>query len=249
MPRARACCAAPFMPPSIPPAASPPFAAVSRSPLAHPLFAVWLALAVAALAVVIGLLVPHPVPLAFLEENGPVERGTVWVYLAAMLSVPLLRWRGMALADALAACVLLAAMAAREADLHTALFGISILKSNFYLHAPLGQIAVALCVLAPIVLSGLWLLARHARQWRRHPSDWTAPAATLAVLVTSMVVAKVFDRTPATLEEMGLRGQVPAALVHVMLALEEIFEFTLPLFAMLAVTQCRLLAQRDNVTK
>lgn len=237
------------MPHSIHSPASPHLAAPPVPLTAHPLFAAWLALAVMALAVAIGLLVPHPVPLAFLEENGPVERFTVWVYLAAIASIPLLRWRGIPLADALAACVLLAAMAAREADLHSALFGISILKSNFYLHAPAGQIAVALCVLAPIVLAGLWLFARHLGQWRRHPASWSAPAITLAVLVGSMVVAKVFDRTPDTLRQMGLREQVPAALIHVMLALEEILEFALPLFAVLAVWQCRLIAQGDNVTK
>lgn len=228
---------------------APPLPPAASSPLAHPLFAVWLALAVAALAVATGLLVPDPVPLGFLEENGPVERGTVWVYIAAVLSVPLLRWRGMPVVDALAACVLLAAMAAREADLHTAMFGISILKSNFYLHAPPGQIAAALSVLAPVVLSGAWLLVRHAQEWRKAPSRWRAPAATLAVLVATMVVAKVFDRTPDTLGQLQLRDQVPAAVIHVMLALEEILEFALPLFAMLAVWQCRFIAQHDNVTK
>lgn len=237
------------MPHSIHTPAAPRLAQQPFPPTAHPWFAAWLALAVMALAVAVGLLVPHPVPLAFLEENGPVERFTVWVYLAAIASIVLLRWRGMPLTDALAACVLLAAMAAREADLHSALFGISILKSNFYRHAPVGQIAVALCVLAPIALAGLWLFARHLGQWRRHPASWSAPAVTLAVLVGTMVVAKVFDRTPDTLRQMGLREQVPAALIHVMLALEEILELTLPLFAIVAMWQCRLIALRDNVTK
>ena len=40
-----------------------------------------------------------------------------------------------------------------------------------------------------------------------------------------------------------------SAVIHVMLALEEILEFALPLFAMLAVWQCRFIAQHDNVTK
>ncbi|WP_326541934.1 hypothetical protein [Pseudorhodoferax sp.] len=238
------------MSPSITPSGSlPPFAPAPLSPLAHRLFAFWLALAVAALAIVVGLLVPHWIPLAFLQEEGPVERGTVWVYLAAVLSVPLLRWRGMSVADGLAACVLLLAMAAREADLHTALFGISILKSHFYLHAPASQIAVALCVLAPIVAAGLWLLVRHAQQWRVAPARWSPPAVTLAVLVATMVVAKVLDRTPDTLGQLHLREQVPMAAIYVMLALEEILEFALPVFAIVAMLQCRLLALRQNVTK
>lgn len=238
------------MSPSISPSGSlPPLAPTPTSLLAQPRFALWLALAIAALAVVVGLLVPHWIALSFIEEEGPVERGTVWVYLAAFLSVPLLRWRGMSAADALAACVLLAAMAAREADLHTALFGISILKSHFYLHAPAGQIAVALCVLAPIVVAGLWLMVRHAHRWRMPPQRWSAPVATLTVLVATMVVAKVLDRTPDTLGQLHLRVLVPQAAIYVMLALEEIFEFALPVYAILAVLQCRWLALRQNASK
>lgn len=211
--------------------------------------AAFLAVVVAALAVAVGLLVPHAVPLSFLQEDGPVERGTIWVYLAAVGSVLLLRWRGMPVSDMLAACVLLLAMAAREADLHTAMFGISILKSRFYLNAPIGQILAALAVLLPIVASGLWLAVRHARQWLRPPASWGAPAATLAVLVASMVVAKVFDRTPDTLTQLHLQDYLTPTVRHVMLALEEILEFALPLFAMLAMLQGRWLARRGNVTK
>jgi hypothetical protein len=36
------------------------------------------------------------------------------------------------------------------------------------------------------------------------------------------------------------REQVPAALLHVMLALEEVMELSLPLFALLAMAQCRI---------
>ncbi len=211
--------------------------------------AVAIALAVAALAVVVGLLVPQQVPLQFLQEDGPVERGTVWFYLAAVASVVLLRWRGMPVADMLAACVLLLAMAAREADLHTAMFGISILKSRFYIDAPIGQILAALAVLLPIVLSAVWLAARHARQWLQSPARWSPPAATLAVLVASMVVAKVFDRTPDTLTQLQLQAWLTPSVRHVMLALEEILEFALPLFAMLAMLQARWQAPRGQLAK
>lgn len=237
------------MSPSAWPAGSLAPAAPPSSVLEQRLFALWLALGLALLATVVGMLVPFAIPLSFLQEEGPVERGTVWVYLLAILCVPLLRWHGLRTVDALAGCVLLAAMAAREADLHTALFGISILKSKFYLQAPAGQIAVALCVLAPVVLSGLWLVARHASAWRRAPARWQPAAVTLTVLVGTMVVAKVLDRTPDTLNQLHLLHLVPQAGVYVMLALEEILEFALPAFAIVALLQCRAHALRMNVTK
>ncbi|MFT3721384.1 hypothetical protein [Pseudorhodoferax sp.] len=215
----------------------------------QPWFALDLALGIAALAAVVGMLVGHGVPLGLLQEDGPVERATIWAYLAAVLALPMLRWPGMPRRDTIAACVLLLALAAREADLHKAMFGISILKSRFYLHGALDQILAALGVLLPIACAGLWLAVRHGRRWLGPPARWSAPVATVAVLVGTMVFAKVLDRTPETLGQLHLREHLPQAALYVMLALEEILELALPVLALLAILQCRWLALHANAAR
>jgi hypothetical protein len=197
-----------------------------------------LALAVVAAAVAIGLAIPRWLPLGIVSEGGAIESATLWAYLTAVLGICLLRWPAASWRDVAAACVVLLAMAAREADLHIALYGISILKSRFYLDASLQQILGALAVLLPIAMSACWLLYRYMSSWLRPPSRWSVPATTVALMIGLMVVAKVFDRTPALLG--AWREQVPAALLHVMLALEEVVELSLPLFALLAMAQCRI---------
>jgi hypothetical protein len=196
-----------------------------------------LALLAVAAAIAVGLSIPRWIPLHVIEENGLIERATLWAYLTSILGLLLLRWETVPWPDVLAACLLLLAMAAREADLHAALYGISILKARFYRDAPLHQILGALAVLAPVLLSGLWLLRRHAGHWRQRPQRWSAGATTLALMVVAMVVAKTFDRVPATAAEMG--HALPAAARYTMQSLEEILELCLPLFALLAMVQAR----------
>lgn len=205
----------------------------------HPQLGLWLIVLAAVVAVAVGLAIPRWIPLHVVEEHGLVERATLWAYLAAILGLLLLRWKTAPWPDVLAACGLLLAMAAREADLHAALYGISILKLRFYRDAPLHQILGALVVLAPIVLSGCWLLRRHAGHWLRWPGRWSVAATTLALLVATMVVAKMFDRAPATVAEIA--GQpLPAAVRYAMLSVEEILELFLPLLALLGMAQARL---------
>lgn len=201
-------------------------------------------LAVAAIAIVVGLLVPQVIPLEFLQEAGFVERSTVWVYAAAILCVLVCHAhvRG-ARMDAISACLLLLAMAMRELDLHSALFGISILKSRFYIDAPLWQIAVALAILLPIVAAGVWLARRHLRRWLAPLSRWNAPMVTVAMLVAATVFAKIADRTPASLADWGVQHYVPQALLYVLLSLEEILEWTLPALAIVAALQLRRLRE------
>lgn len=206
--------------------------------LAHRSCAWVFALAVVAAAVAIGLAIPRWLPLGIVSEGGAIESATLWAYLTAVLGICLLRWPAASWRDVAAACVVLLAMAAREADLHIALYGISILKSRFYLDASIQQIAGALAVLLPVAVSACWLLYRYTPSWLQPPSRWSVPATTVALMIGLMVVAKVFDRTPALLG--AWREEVPAALLHVMLALEEVMELSLPLFALLAMAQCRI---------
>lgn len=211
-------------------------------PPSESLLGLYLTLAAAAVAIVVGLLVPQVIPLGFLQEDGFVERSTVWVYGAAILCV--LAWHfpvREARLDAVSACLLLLAMALREMDLHKALFDISILKSRFYIDAPWWQIAVALAILLPVVAAGAWLAKRHLRRWLAPVSRWNAPMVTVAMLVAALVFAKIADRTPASLDEWGVQHYVPQTLLHVLLSLEEILEWMLPALALVAALQLRRL--------
>ncbi len=208
--------------------------------LLHRHFAAIAVLVVVAMAVAIGLAIPHWIALRFVEEGGAVEIATLWAYGAAIIGIWLLRWPGAPVSDLVAAGVVLAAMAAREADLHSALYGISILKTRFYLEASAAQILGALALLAPIVLTTGWLLKRYAGYWLRAPAQWPVAARTLALCLLVMVVAKVLDRVPATVS--AWREPLPGAVLHVMLALEEVLELSLPLLALLAMAQCRIRA-------
>lgn len=213
-----------------------------RLPSSEMLLGLHVTLAAAAIAIIVGLLVPQLIPLQFLQENGFVERSTVWVYAAAIVCVLACHGRG-ALLDAVSASLLLLAMAMRELDLHSALFGISILKSRFYIDAPWWQIATALAILLPIVAAGAWLAKRYARRWLAPMARWNAPMVTLAMLIGAMVFAKIADRTPASLADWGLQEHVPQALLHVLLSLEEILEWTLPALAIVAALQLRRLRE------
>lgn len=224
--------------------------AVPSSLLASRWFAVWVALAFVTLAIAVGLLIPGRISPDILAEDELVENGTLWVYGLAVACTLLVRWPGMPRRDVAAAALLLVAMAAREADLHKAMFGISILKSRFYLDATsVWTVLAALAVLLPIVLAGLWLLTRYGQRWLQSPSRWSAPMVSVTTLVLVMVFAKIMDRTPATLGEMQLLQHTPQTLIYVMLSLEEILEFSLPVFATVALLQCQLLGLRQHRTE
>ncbi|HEY9237834.1 MAG TPA: hypothetical protein VIP10_03240, partial [Burkholderiaceae bacterium] len=126
----------------------------------HRLVGLWLLLACAVAALLIGLLIPGAIDPSFLEEDGPVENATILLYLVAVVWLVLQRIPALSSGDKLALAILLLAFAAREADLHKAMFGISILKASFYSRVgSAGQIAAALGVLLPIAGAVVWLAA------------------------------------------------------------------------------------------
>lgn len=205
--------------------------------------AVVLSLAYAALAVLVGILAPSLIPIDFLEEGGPVETVTMYLYGVAALSVALTRLASLTPLEKVALCLILLAFGAREGDLHIALFDVSILKASFYRHATPGQIVVALAILLPVALSLLLLLKRHASRWLSTPARWQVPMVTVTTFIVLMVITKVFDRLPAVSVELGLLEVMPAGARHVLLALEELLELALPLLAMLAIAQGWLLGE------
>ena len=202
----------------------------------------WLVVAFALVATWVGLNTPSMVRPAFLQEGGPVENSTIFLYLVSALCVLTLRPPAWSKRDVAAVCVVLLAFAAREADLHIALFGISILKARFYnsIGTP-WQIAGALAVLAPLALSLAWLALRSQRVWRAALSRrrWRAAARTLLAFVLAIVLAKSFDRMPEILHDTGLLREMPTALRYVLLSLEEILELSLPVLATVALLQLR----------
>lgn len=203
-----------------------------------------LAICCAAMAVCIGLATPDFLPLSFLLEGGPVENGTVVLYLAAAALVVLLPLPALARLDKLSLFVVLVAFAAREADLHSAMFGMSILKARFYNQfANPWQIAAALAMLAPLTLSILWLFRRFvmARSTPQQRRAWWPVKMTALTFMLVIVVSKTMDRLPASVVQMGLSQQeLSLGTRTVLLSLEELLEFALPLLAILAVAQVQL---------
>jgi hypothetical protein len=212
--------------------------------LANRRSAVFVGLVCASAAVVLGLGTSTFVPVDFMEEGGPVEVATAWLYLVAFAVVLLIRLPGLTGLDKAAICLLLLAFAAREADLHASLFEVSILKASFYRrHGTPGQIAVAHvhpaagAVFLPAAAQATRCsLARRAVELARprgHADDLRrADAGGQGVRPHAGG-----DRRAADLEAM------PDRVRHVLLALEEVLELALPLLAILAIVQGRLPAR------
>lgn len=218
--------------------AEPPLTALTQT-LTGPRVGPLLLVAFALVATWVGLNTPLRIPPALLQEGGIVENGTLFFYLLAAVVVLKMRPPAWSRRDIGALVIVLLALAAREADLHVALFGISILKARFYSGGTLWQIAVALAVLAPIAIAAGWLLRRSHRVWRSALARrrWRAAARTALAFGVAIVTAKTLDRMPAMLLDFGLMREVPNTLRYLLLSLEEILELALPLLALLALAQ------------
>ena len=218
--------------------AEPQLTALSQAltgPRVGPLLLVGFAL----VATWVGLNTPLRIRPDLLQEGGLVENGTLFFYLLAAAVVLKMRPPAWSKRDIGALSIVLLALAAREADLHIALFGISILKTRFYSGGTLWQIAVALAVLAPIAVAAGWLLRRSHRVWRSALARrrWRGAARTALAFVVAIVTAKTLDRLPAILLDTGLLHELPYTWRYLMLSLEEIIELALPLLALLALAQ------------
>jgi len=188
------------------------------------------------LAGVIGALTPSIFPEDLFSEGGPVEELTLGCYALGILAVTMVPTRIVGRIDKLATCILLAAFAAREMDLHTVMFGTSILKARFYNRdgtAP--QIAIALLILLPIFASIGWLAVKHGRQWLGALRERQPAAITFLIFMIALVVAKLSDRAPDTLA--GWHLMVSMTVRHIMQGIEESLEMFLPIFVAMAVWQ------------
>ena len=222
--------------------AQPQLTRLSRI-LAGPGLAVWLLGGFVVAAIWIGFNTPLTIAPGFLLEGGPVENGTLVLYLAAALLVLKMRppaWSGR---DVGALCVVLLALAAREADLHVSLFGgISILKARFYSSGTLPHVVLAIAVLALFGVAAAWLTGRLQRVWRsaRLRRRWRPAARTAAVFVVAFVIAGALDQLQAVLADSQALPDVPTILRYLMLSLEEVLELALPVLAVLGLRQLQV---------
>lgn len=183
------------------------------------------------LALLLWLALPAQTVLALMAEEGPVESATVLAYLLAVVAIWLLRastWP-----TRLASSMVLLMFAAREMDLHKSLFGISMLKSRFYLSAPLLPRLAALAILLPLALALVYLVWKHARPLWRGLRQRQALAITMACFMTALFASKAIDRSLNIVFEM-FNYASPLWLQALQLAFEETLELLLPVLAVVA---------------
>ena len=215
-----------------------------RSPIDHWSFALRIIAAVAAIGLINSLLLPWESSLELMREGGPVENTTVIVFYIALAVLWTFTPLELPRLSCAAISILLLACAARELDMHIALFGMSILKSNFYRKFATGQqIAVALLIIFPVLLSVVYLLIRHGRWLLNGVRQRVPTAVTTMSIIGLLVFVKLLDRALGVVEELG--GQAPPIALRAMqLSLEEPLETVLALLVMVAIAQAWRTADR-----
>ncbi|MDQ0590021.1 phosphatase PAP2 family protein [Variovorax paradoxus] len=234
-------------------AAAPRLAPQAAAALARPLRALadgragpCLVLVFVLAAAWVGSNTPGMIGPGMLEEDGPVEKGTVLLYLAAVLCLLMVRLESLSRLDRTAIGVLLLAFAAREADWHLAHFGAGIFE------APLPRMFAGAAILAGIAAAAGWLArrawsaSRAMRSWRQ----WRPEAATSLTFVAVIGAAIILDQlpaSPAAPPDLFTAGSSSSAALrgYLMLSFEEILELALPVLALLAILQARLSGSRD----
>ncbi|MFM7135203.1 MAG: hypothetical protein ACKO0W_12915 [Planctomycetota bacterium] len=165
-------------------------------------------------------------------EGSIVEWASCIAWIALALVFPfVLRSRSRAV---LAGSFVFLACAAREADLHIALTGYSVLKPRFLLDSsfPLGSRLIVACILAVLVTATV--LSVHGFLRAAGPAGGLrAPWVRVAVATpVAAVLLKALDRIPA-LARRGI-GDIDESLLVSLRAIEENFEFALPFGALVA---------------
>jgi len=186
------------------------------------------------LALLLWLALPAQTVISLMSEDGPVESATVVAYALAVVAIWLLRastWP-----TRLASSMVLLMFAAREMDLHRSLFGMSMLKSRFYLSAPLLPRLTALAILLPLVLALVYLVWKHARPLWRGLRQRQTVAVTLACFFAALIASKAIDRSLNVVFELFSYAS-PLWLQALQLAFEETLELLLPVLAIVAARQ------------
>lgn len=196
-------------------------------------------------ALVLWLTLPAEELSMLVEEGGPIERPTVWLYLLAALAAWYLRSPTDDPRTTLAVSGLLLAFGARELDLHKAWDGASMLRVSFFSgDAPLD---VKLVMLLVVLLLARWaghLLLRHAPRVLRGAAQRDPAATSVVVFLAALVLVSVLDRSASVLAQR-FDVHVGASVGTLLRALEEVAELVLPLIALLAMCQRKYLRPLD----
>lgn len=210
--------------------------------LAGPGLGLWLLGGFAVAATSIGLNMPLTIGPGLVLEGGAVENGTLALYLIAALLVLKMRPPAWSWRDAGALCVVLLALAAREAHLHVALFDFGLLKTRVYSDGTLPQVVVLIAVLGTIGVAAIWLARRLWGVWRSAllRRRWRPAAHTVAAFVLAFVTAGMLDQLQAVLADSDVLPHVPATLRYLILSMEEVLELALPVLAVLGLLQLQV---------
>jgi hypothetical protein len=215
-----------------------------RSSIYHWSFSLRFIIVVGFLSIVNTLLFPWEKTLEWMIEDGIVENATIFMYYLALASLWLFPPRTLTRIGVAAVSLLLVAAAARELDLHKAMFGMSILKTNFYRsYASGAQIAGALLILLPIFAAIIYLALVYGRRLMKSVKARDSAAVTVATTFVFLVLLKIFDSAIGIIgEQLGKPGEIwgyTTAGGLITMALEESLELALPLLIVIAVIQAR----------
>lgn len=201
----------------------------------------------AVLGITNAVLLPWETSLQFMSEGGPIENATVVFYYIALLVLWTCAPRAVPRSSLAAISIVLIACAARELDLHIALFGLSILKANFYRKFATGtQIFIALLIILPVLFSVGFLVVHHGR-WLLNGTRCRIPTAvTILSIFVLLVVVKILDRSLGMVQELS--GYAPPLPLRVLqLSLEEPLEMVPPMLVIIAITQAWRTGRSDSI--
>jgi hypothetical protein len=208
--------------------------------------AIWLVMLVTLALVITWVVLSYETTKVLMAETGPIEELTPWLYLVLAAAVLVVRPLRVPVSSAVAMAVVACAAAAREWDLHKEWTGASVLKVSFYFSdIPWSHRLAAAVVVAPLIWGAVVLLRRHARSTWRAMRRAEPGAITLTILLGTLVLSKVVDRSQnVLLESYGVIFAEPV--VALRMTLEEGLELTLPLLVALALWQFRRQPNRQH---
>lgn len=201
--------------------------------------AFWLLLGGLVAGITFGLAYPPDQVIQMMSEDGPVEQLTALSFFLIAPCLWMMRCAGDRPATLIALSVVFLGFCARELDWHKAWTGTSVLRVSYFLGpAPTLHKLAALLVLLTFALAVTWLVLHHARDCWRRLQGGDGVAISVAVFLSTIVLAKGLDRIYSILTE-DLALAVPLRAKAAVNAVEECLELTLSAIALLALWQNR----------
>jgi hypothetical protein len=213
----------------------------------------WCACWLTALVVLGALLlwwVQPPIKIfALMREGGPIESLTEWTYLGAMVVAFFFGISVLNRKTVVAVLIVLAYMAAREADLHKALFSVSILKIRFWLDSgiPVTSKLIALAILLPIIWALLYFMAFYTLPFLAGLRARLPHAISIGMIFVVTGAAKVIDRSLNMLIEISSYKQFPVWMWTLQACQEELLECLIPFLFILAILQYRNYVRENSL--